>query len=123
MGEIAERTRGPLAVELGVCAGEIAAGMPLREALRLLRRRVGGGEAAALVAAVERSQRYGSPLADRLREQATALRRDRRRLIEERASRAAPKIQLVVALVLVPSVLLMIVAALVANSGALLGGL
>ena len=35
--------------------------------------------------------------------------------------RAAPKIQLVVALVLVPSVLLMILAALIAHSDALLG--
>ena len=53
----------------------------------------------------------------------SSLRRDARRRIEERAARAAPKIQLVVALVLVPSVLLMIVAALVANSDALFGAL
>jgi tight adherence protein C len=43
------------------------------------------------------------------------------RRIEERAARAAPKIQLVVALVLVPSVLLMIGAALIAHADALLG--
>ena len=54
-------------------------------------------------------------------EQAAGLRRDARRRIEERAARAAPKIQLVVALVLVPSVLLMILAALVAHSDALFG--
>ena len=72
--------------------------------------------------ALERSSRYGSPLADQLREQATALRLDQRRRIEEDAARAAPKIQLVVALVLVPSVLLMIAAALIANSDVLLGG-
>jgi tight adherence protein C len=51
-----------------------------------------------------------------------ALRRDQRRLVEERAARAAPKIQLVVALVLVPSVLLMIAAALIANGDRLLTG-
>ena len=51
------------------------------------------------------------------------MRRDQRRRVEESAARAAPKIQLVVALVLVPSVLSMIVAALVANSDALLAGL
>ena len=39
-----------------------------------------------------------------------------------RAARAAPKIQLVVALVLVPSVLLMIAAALIANADVLLAG-
>ncbi len=75
---------------------------------------------ATLVASIERSRRFGSPLADQLRRQASALRRDSRRAIEERAARAAPKIQLVVALVLVPSVLLMIAAGLIANAGTLL---
>ncbi|HEX8689680.1 MAG TPA: type II secretion system F family protein, partial [Solirubrobacterales bacterium] len=73
-------------------------------------------------AAIERSRRFGSPLADQLRRQATALRRDRRRAVEERAARAAPKIQLVVALVLVPSVLLMIVAGLIAHADLLFSG-
>jgi hypothetical protein len=40
----------------------------------------------------------------------------------EPASDQAPKIQLVVALVLVPSVLLMIAAGLIANADTLLGG-
>ena len=52
-----------------------------------------------------------------------SLRRDARRRIEERAASAAPKIQLVVALVLVPSVLLMILAALIAHADALVGAL
>jgi tight adherence protein C len=77
---------------------------------------------ATLCASIERSRRLGSPLADQLRRQATGLRRDRRRAVEERAARAAPKIQLVVALVLVPSVLLTIAAALLANADLLLGG-
>jgi tight adherence protein C len=75
----------------------------------------------ALAAAIERSRTYGSPLAERLHLQAGALRVEARRRIEDRAARAAPKIQLVVALVLVPSVLLVIVAAIIAHSGALLG--
>ncbi|HEX6455144.1 MAG TPA: type II secretion system F family protein, partial [Solirubrobacterales bacterium] len=97
-------------------------GVPLGTALASLRRRVPGGEVATLVAAIERSRRFGSPLADQLRRQAASLRRDSRRAVEERAARAAPKIQLVVALVLVPSVLLMIAAGLIANAGTLLAG-
>ena len=85
------------------------------------RARVAGAEVGALAAALERSATYGSPLAEQLHLQANGLRGDARRRIAERASRAAPKIQLVVALVLVPSVLLMIVAAIVAHSDALLG--
>jgi tight adherence protein C len=122
IGEIARGTTGPLARELAVAVAEIECGASQAEALDAVRRRVPGAEVGALAAALERSRRYGSPLAEQLREQATSLRRDQRRRIEEQAARAAPKIQLVVALVLVPSVLLMITAALVANSDVLLGG-
>jgi tight adherence protein C len=107
---------------LRLTVAELFCGVPLGAALASLRRRVPGSEVATLVAAIERSRRLGSPLADQLRRQATALRRDNRRAIEDRAARAAPKIQLVVALVLVPSVLLMIAAGLIANAGTLLAG-
>jgi tight adherence protein C len=114
--ELAQSGGGPLARELGMAVAELSCGQPLAEALRSLRGRVPGGEMATLCAAIERSRRYGSPLADQLRRQASALRRNQRRAVEEHAARAAPKIQLVVALVLVPSVLLMITAALIANA-------
>jgi tight adherence protein C len=122
-GEIAGGTAGPLAVELGGAVAEIECGESPREALAALRARIGGAEVGALAAALERSRSYGSPLAEQLHAQATALRRDARRRIDERAARAAPKIQLVVALVLVPSVLLMIGAAIIAHSDALFGAL
>ncbi len=120
--QLARAGEGPLAEELRLTVVELSCGVPLSAALRSLRERVPGSEMARLVAAIERSRRYGSPLADQLRRQATALRRDSRRAVEERAARAAPKIQLVVALVLVPSVLLMIAAGLIANAGTLLAG-
>ena len=120
--ELARAGSGPLADELRMTVAELACGRPLAEALQSLRARVPGGEIAGLCAAIERSRRYGSPLADQLRRQSSALRRDQRRAVEERAARAAPKIQLVVALVLVPSVLLMIAAALIANADVLLSG-
>lgn len=120
--EIAAAGDGPLAEELRVAVAELSCGRSLAAALYSLRARVPGGEIAALCAVIERSHRHGSPLAEQLRRHSAALRRDQRRAVEERAARAAPKIQLVVALVLVPSVLLMIVAALVANADALLSG-
>jgi len=116
------QAEGPLADELRMTAAELSCGRPLTEALRSLRARVPGAEIAGLCAAIERSRRYGSPLAVQLRRQSSALRRDQRRAVEERAARAAPKIQLVVALVLVPSVLLMIAAGLIANADVLLSG-
>jgi tight adherence protein C len=116
------RGEGPLAEEMRVAVAEISCGVPVGAALRSLRRRVPGPELATLAATIERSRRLGSPLAEQLRRQAAALRRDGRRAVEEHAARAAPKIQLVVALVLVPSVLLMIAAGLIANAGTLLAG-
>ena len=123
LGEISTGASGPLACELAVAVMEIQCGVPQREAIAAVRERVPGSGLGALASALERSRRYGSPLADQLHEQAAELRREARRGIEERAARAAPKIQLVVALVLVPSVLLMIVAGLVANSDTLFGAL
>ena len=120
--ELARAGDGPLADELRVTVAELSCGQPLTEALQSLRSRVPGNELATLAASIERSRRFGSPLADQLRRQSTALRRDQRRAVEESAAKAAPKIQLVVALVLVPSVLLMIAAGLIANAGTLLSG-
>ncbi|MEX2107363.1 MAG: type II secretion system F family protein, partial [Solirubrobacterales bacterium] len=120
--EIARSGNGPLADELRMTVAELSCGRPLSEALQSLRSRAPGSEVATLCASIERSHRFGSPLADQLRRQSSAMRRDQRRSVEERAARAAPKIQLVVALVLVPSVLLMIAAGLIANADSLLSG-
>ncbi|MCB0876512.1 MAG: type II secretion system F family protein, partial [Solirubrobacterales bacterium] len=91
-------------------------------ALTALCDRSRGTALAGLAAALERSRRHGSPLARTLHEQASSLRADQRREVTERAARAAPKMQLAVALLLVPSVLLIVAAAIVAYSGSLLPG-
>lgn len=116
------RGEGPLARELAMLSAESSCGLPQSEALDSLRRRAPVREIAAMCGVIERSRRYGSPLADQLREQATALRGVQRRRIEEQAARAAPKIQLAVALLLVPSVLLMIAAGLLANVDRFMSG-
>jgi tight adherence protein C len=112
----------PLARELAMLSAESSCGLPQSEALDSLRRRAPVREVSAMCGVIERSRRYGSPLADQLREQATALRGVQRRRIEEQAARAAPKIQLAVALLLVPSVLLMIAAGLLANIDRFMAG-
>ena len=56
--------------------------------------------------------RHGAPLSDTLAAQAHDVRLARRRAIQEEAARAGPKMQLVVALLLVPSVMLLVAAAL-----------
>lgn len=116
ISDIARGGSGPLAKELALVVVEIESGSTTNEALRRLRERLSGPELATLTLAIERSARLGSPLSEGLHRQAGSLRDSRRRRLGERAARAAPKIQLVIALVLVPSVLLLIAAGLAAHA-------
>jgi tight adherence protein C len=116
---VGERSDGPLAREWRAVGREVALGVPLAGALAGLERRVPLPEVQALVAALERARRHGAPLAETLAAQARAARFALARRIRDDAARAGPKIQLVVALLLVPSVLLLVAAAL---ASALLDG-
>lgn len=114
--ELSRAASGALARELAMMVAELEAGSGLPSALARLRTRVPAAELAALTLAIERSARLGSPLVDELHRQTLSLREDARRRVADQAARAAPKIQLVIALVLVPSVLIMVAAAIVANA-------
>ena len=109
--------RGPLAAEWRAAGRRVALGAPFDGALDEVHRRLPLPELAALVGALERSRRHGVPLAETLSAQAREARASLTRAAREHAARAGPKIQLVVALLLVPSVLLLVAAALL---GALL---
>jgi tight adherence protein C len=112
--EVGARTRGPLAAEWRALGQEVALGVPFETALSGTVERLPLPEVRSLVAALERSRRHGAPLADTLAAQARDARFALARRAREEAARAGPKIQLVVALLLVPSVLLLVAAALVA---------
>ena len=116
---VGERASGVLAAAWRAIGREAALGVPPADSLRELERRLPLPEITALVAALDRAARHGAPLADTLAAQARDARLARKREIEEEAARAGPKIQLVVALLLVPSVLLLVAAAL---ASALLSG-
>jgi len=119
LGAVGERADGPLAREWRAVASEVSLGAPLSRALDDLAIRLPQPEIRAFVAALRRAGRHGAPLADTLAAQARAARFAFARRIREDAARAGPKIQLVVALLLVPSVLLLVAAAL---ASALLDG-
>jgi tight adherence protein C len=115
---VGERAAGPLAGEWRAVGRQVALGVPLQAALAGMAERVPLPEVRALAAALDRARRHGAPLADTLAAQARDARFALARRIREDAARAGPKMQLVVALLLVPSVLLLVAAALAA---ALLG--
>ena len=115
LGEVGRRHTGLVAAEWGRAAAQLALGVPTASALASLQARCPAAGMPALVAALSRAGRSGTPLGETLLAQATEARSARARELAERAARAAPKIQLVVALLLVPSVLLLVAAALMTS--------
>ena len=118
LAEVGGRARGPLAAEWRAVGQEAALGVPLSQALGAMGARLPQAEVTALIGALDRARRHGAPLGSTLAGQARDSRLALRRAVQEDAAKAGPKIQLVVALLLVPSVLLMVAAAL---ASALLG--
>ncbi len=120
LAEVGRRHHGTLASELERAAAECALGVPRHEALAALRRRAPAEGIVAVTTVLDRADRLGAPPAEALAALARDAREGRARARSEAAARAAPKIQLVVALLLVPSVMLLVAAAL---APALLGSL
>ncbi|MFA4930091.1 MAG: type II secretion system F family protein, partial [Patulibacter sp.] len=101
-----------LGTELRRTAGEVRLGVPVDAALSGLRRRCPAEGAGELVALLRRAHHQGAAVADGLQALADDLRDRRSRRAIDRAARAAPKIQLVVALLLVPAAMLLLATAL-----------
>ena len=104
----AARLPGLLSAELRMMLRELALGIPRREAYESLAVRGGTPELTQVVGALLQAEELGAPLSGALTEQSTALRAQRRQLARDRAARAAPKIQLVVTLLMVPGALVLV---------------
>jgi tight adherence protein C len=113
LAEVGRRHPGLLATELKRAAARAAMGEPVETTLTSLEHRCSATGIATLVAALKRAERHGAPLAGALAAQAAEARSLRAAQRSEHAAKAAPKIQLVVALLLVPAVLLLVAAALI----------
>jgi len=113
LGLASERLGGTLGAEVGRVLHDLSLGTPRRAAYRDLVDRVGSPELARTVGALLQAEELGAPLSRALQGQAEALRAGRRQAARERAATAAPKIQLVVAMVMVPAVLILVLGVLV----------
>ena len=113
LGEVGRRHPGVLATELGAVAARVGLGVSPGAALARLERRCPAAGIHALTAALRRADRLGAPPGRALAAQAEEARARQARRAAEHAARAGPKIQLVVALLLVPSAMLLVAAALV----------
>jgi tight adherence protein C len=125
VGVVGSEFHGILATEWKRVAAEIDLGIARDEAFAGLHARLPADEIRSLVESLSRASRHGVPLGRALALQASTARERRRLQVRERAARAGPKIQLVVALLLVPAVLLIVAAGLLVEldrSGLLLPG-
>jgi len=113
----AEHGRGLLALELGRVEAQTQLGAPRADGLAQLERNCPLPEVVALVAAIRRADRYGVAVEPMLSALAAGARADSQRRITERAQGAAPKIQLVVALLLVPAAICCVAAGMIAGLG------
>jgi tight adherence protein C len=113
LAEVGRRHSGVIALELRRAAAHAALGVPRARTYDELERRAPAAGVPALVAALRRADRHGAPLGPALAAEARTARSRQAQRAAEQAARAAPQIQLVVALLLVPAVLLLVAAALV----------
>src|SRR5688500_1593222 len=100
LAEVGRRHPGLLAAELRRAAALAALGIPASTAIVELEQRAPAAGVAPLAAALERAERHGAPLGPTLAAQAAEARARGAQRRAEAAARAAPQIQLVVALLL-----------------------
>lgn len=118
---VATRLPGPLPQEIAAALEEMALGGTRRDAYRALAARVGLPGLDQAVTALVTAEELGTPLADALARQAVGLRAATAQAARDRASRAAPKVQLVVATMMVPAVMLLVITVMAVELGRQLG--
>lgn len=120
------RFSGALADEIRGTLARLDLGVPRRSAFRTLAERMEVQELTTLVSAILQAEELGTPISDVLSRQAETLRANRRQAVRDHAARAAPKVQLVVAMVMVPGALLLVVGVmilkLIGEMGVVVGG-
>jgi tight adherence protein B len=110
LASVAQRVDGPLRVELEACASALGTAGSRRAAFGLLRQS-GSADLARVGQALALADELGTGVAEQLRGQALVQRDLRRSRAREQAGAAAPKIALVIGLLLVPAALSLVLGA------------
>jgi tight adherence protein C len=108
MAKVHEKWDNDLALEIGRVIQEIRLGKLRREALRDMAERLGVPEMTSFVAAVIQSEQLGVSMAKVLRIQSDQMRVRRRQMAEEEAHRAPIKMVFPIALLIFPSILIIL---------------
>jgi tight adherence protein C len=124
MSKVHEKWDNDLALEFGRVIQEIRLGKLRRDALRDMSERLGVAEMTSFVAAVIQSEQLGVSMAKVLRIQSDQMRVRRRQIAEEEAHRAPIKMVFPIAILIFPSLLIILLGpAAVLLMGSPLGGL
>jgi tight adherence protein C len=108
MSKVHEKWENDLSLEFGRVIQEIRLGKLRREALRDMAERLDVGEMTSFVAAVIQSEQLGVSMAKVLRIQSDQMRVRRRQMAEEEAHRAPIKMIFPIALLIFPSILIVL---------------
>lgn len=122
LDRVGETLQGPLAEEVRWTLRRMDVGVGRRHAFLELRERNPRSDTMGLfVAAILQAEELGAPLADTLNQLARDMRREFSQTVRRRAARAAPRVSLIITMVILPGVVLLIVVALVLGTNVTAG--
>lgn len=105
---VADEHNGALAEEIGWALREMQFGVPRRSALEGIRDRTPSDNVSAFVTALLQAEELGTPLEEALRQIAKEIRRAHAQQSRRAATRAQPKVSLVVTLLMVPGAIVLL---------------
>ncbi len=117
LSRVAESMRGPLSEEFRVALRQMELGTTRREAFEEMRTRNSAESLSQFVTAILQAEELGAPLTQALLEISADMRRESAQAARRRAARTAPRVTLIVTLVMVPGVLILLAGALYVAQG------
>lgn len=123
MERVAEADERPLSTEIRRVLEDLRLGVSRRNALTALRDRNDSPSVGSWVTAMLHAEELGAPLSGALNEIAADIRREAAQLARRQAAKTAPKVSLVVSIVILPGAMLLILASIVLSNSDILGSL
>jgi tight adherence protein C len=122
-GRVAERLGGPISEEIMTTLRQMELGASRRRAFEDLRRRNSSESLGRMVAALLQAEELGAPLTDALVALGAEMRRYFAQDARRRAARAAPRVSMIITMIMVPGALVLMVVGIFLGSGINLGSL
>ena len=122
LARVSEKLGGPIGEEIATTLRQMDLGSSRRTAFTDLRRRNTSESLGRMVSALLQAEELGAPLTDTLVLLGHEMRRFFSQEARQRASRAAPRVSLIITMVMVPGCLVIMVVGLFLTSGIHLGG-